>query len=597
MANPRRIRGLDKSNVPASTQNIGQTSPANGAGPAHSISRRQLLQMGTGLAAAAIYAGSHGAAALAAGSSSDSAAPAILPASSRMPKAPNIVVLMTDQERHHMHWPAGWTEKNLPSLQRLKRNGLYFNHAYTAATQCSPSRALMLSGRFAPVNRVTQTFIWPGLQEQNRLANIASILKQKAGYEVVWKGKWHLSFAANAAPGNGGKDWRVEDIKVMEERYGWSGWNPPDAGDSMTRVVKDEFGTYDGLATLGGGNPNNDGRYVSGVDAADRGQTPGVGGESTVEFLKNRAPKLSSPFCLFVSLVNPHDVGVFPGGWSSAGYQHEAFANMGIELPPNYDDDLSRKPKVQKAARDAYNKSAPIDTRQLQNEYVNFYAYLHTVVDKHITTVLDTLEETGLMDNTIILRMADHGEGGLSHGMREKAYTVYEEMIHIPLIVHNPKLYPEPRETEALYNHLDLLPTILDLAGIANPNSFAIGKSMVPVMKSPATRVQDHLLFSFDDRFYLPSSFPGGHLRGMVDDDWTYAVYFGLDGSGLEYELYNRKTDPGQLDNLLFDAPALDLKREWTRMHRKLTNRLVETANLPDSFTWPYEPVMPTDRS
>jgi choline-sulfatase len=514
-----------------------------------------------------------------------------------MPKAPNIIVLMTDQERHHMHWPAGWAVKNLPSLQRLKRNGLYFNKAYTAASQCSPSRALMLSGRFAPVNRVTQTFIWPGLQEQNRLANIASLLKQKAGYEVVWKGKWHLSFAANAAPGNGGKDWRVEDIKVMEQRYGWSGWNPPDAGDSMTRLVKDEFGTYDGVATLGGGNPNNDGRYVSGVDASDRGQTQGVGGESTVEFLKNRASKPGNPFCLFVSLVNPHDVGVFPGGWQLAGYQREAFTGMGIELPPNYADDLSRKPKVQKAARDSYNKSAPLDSQQLRNEYVNFYAYLHTVVDKHINTVLDTLEETGLMNNTIILRIADHGEGGLSHGMREKAYTVYEEMIHVPLIVHNPKLYPEPRETEALYNHLDLLPIILDLAGVANPNSFAIGKSVMPIIKAPATQVQDHLLFSFDDRFYLPSNFPGGHLRGMIDDEWTYAVYFGLDGAGLEYELYNRKNDPGQLDNLLFDAPAPDLKAHWTRMHRTLTNRLVETANLPDSFIWPYEPVMPTDRS
>src|SRR5277367_6216627 len=178
MANSPRIRGLEKSNVPASSQNIGQTSPANSAGPAHSISRRQLLQMGSGLAAAAIYAGSHGVAALAAGSSSDSAAPAILPASSRMPRAPNIVVLMTDQERHHMHWPAGWTEKNLPSLQRLKRNGLYFNRAYTAVTQCSPSRASMMTGRFAPINRVTRTFLWPGLVHRNRQPNIASLLKE-----------------------------------------------------------------------------------------------------------------------------------------------------------------------------------------------------------------------------------------------------------------------------------------------------------------------------------------------------------------------------------------------------------------------------------
>ena len=120
MANPPRIRGIEKSNVPASSQNIGQTSPAKSAGLAHSISRRQLLQMGTGLAAA-VVAGSHNVAALAAGVPSDPVASSGLPVASRIPQAPNIVVLMTDQERHHMHWPTGWTEKNLPSLQRLKR--------------------------------------------------------------------------------------------------------------------------------------------------------------------------------------------------------------------------------------------------------------------------------------------------------------------------------------------------------------------------------------------------------------------------------------------------------------------------------------------
>ncbi len=202
-----------------------------------------------------------------------------------------------------------------------------------------------------------------------------------------------------------------------------------------------------------------------------------MGGESVVEFLKNRARKLGKPFCMFVSLVNPHDIGVFPGNWTTApawqqaGYRRENFAQLGIKLPGNYNDDLNTKPKIQKRARDAYNKFAPLNSAQAREDYVNFYAYLHTVVDKHIATVLDTLEETGLMDNTIILRLTDHGEGGLSHGMREKAYTAYEEMIHIPLIIHNPKLYPEPLETDAFYDHLDLLPTILDLAGISDAES------------------------------------------------------------------------------------------------------------------------------
>src|SRR5208282_5202044 len=375
--------------------------------PSTAISRRRLLQIGAGAGLAAALSP------IPRGFS----ARAFASEAAHVPKAPNIVVLMTDQERHHMHWPQGWAEKNLPSLQRLKRHGLYFNRAYTAASQCSPSRAVMLTSRFAPVNRVTRTFLWPGLQHKDRQPNIASLLKEKAGYEVVWKGKWHLSYATNAAPGNGGEDWTPVDIAMMEKNFGWSEWNPPDAGNAIQGMQPDQFGDFSGLATLGGGNPNNDGRYVNGTNPSDPTQTPGVvGGQSVVEFLKTRAPKLDKPFCLFVSLVNPHDIGAYPGGWKEAGFDLKDFADLGIELPANYADDLSTKPSVQKAARDAYNKFAPLDTPQARREYVNFYAYLNTVVDNHITTVLDTLEETGLADNTIVLRFADHGEGGLSHG-------------------------------------------------------------------------------------------------------------------------------------------------------------------------------------
>jgi arylsulfatase A-like enzyme len=384
----------------------------------------------------------------------------------------------------------------------------------------------------------------------------------------------------------------------METNWGWSGWNPPDAGNAIQEWEGTPFGKINGLRTLGGAFPNNDGRYVSGLDPQGRGQTAGVGGKSVVEVLKERSAQRDKPFCMFISLVNPHDIGVYPGGdmkppaWEQAGYRRDNFANLGIKLPSNYEDDLSTKPKIQKMARDAYDKFAPLNGAQAQADYVNFYAYLHTVVDKHITTILDTLQESGLADNTIILRIADHGEGGLSHGMREKAYTVYEEMIHIPLIVHNPKLYPEPLETTAFYDHLNLLPTILDIAGVADAESYGIGKSIVPVIQDPSKSVQDHTIYSYDDLFFLPASAPGGHIRAVREGDWTYAVYFGLDGSGLDYELYNIKNDPGQLTNMVHQSPPHDVRQEWARLHNLLTNRMIDSANLPDAFGWPLQPAM-----
>ncbi len=588
----------------------GDTSPTSSASAdaaAKSPTRRRLLQAGgAGLVAAAT------------GASRGVAAPMIAGQSVIVPRAPNIVVIMTDQERHHMHWPPGWAEQNLPSLQRLKRNGLYFLRAYTAACECSPSRGVMQTGRFAPVNRIpSTTVLWPGLVHQDHQPTIATLLKAHAGYDVVWKGKWHLSYASNAAPGNGGEDWGPADIKVMEANWGWSGWNPPDAGTAIQQAQGTAFGVFNGNNTAGGGNPNNDGRYVSGTINATPGQIAGVGGESVVEFLQGRKGS-SNPFCLFVSLVNPHDIGAYPGNlitppaWQQVGYKREDFAHLGIKLPPNYADDLSTKPRIQKVARDNFDKFASLDGPEAHEEYVNFYAYLHKVVDKHITTVLDTLEETGLMDNTIILRFADHGELGLSHGMREKSYTAYEEMIHVPLIVHNRRLYPEPLETMAFYDHRSLLPTILDLAGVRDADSYGIGKSIVPVMQDPSKSVQDHTLFSYDDVFFVPPTAPGGHIRAMREGDWTYAVYFSMDGSGwesakppekpdtvkqsmpqpaqLEYELYNIQSDPDQMNNLLHGAPTADVRKEWARLHDKLTKGLYDAGNLPNGFQWPIWP-------
>ena len=133
-------------------------------------------------------------------------------------------------------------------------------------------------------------------------------------------------------------------------------------------VQPTEFGKFNGLATLGGADPDNDGRYIW------AGSKPGRHGEAGLRRRRRRFPgrigsaKLQKPFCLFVSLVNPHDVYTYPGTWQKAGYKRDAFAGLGIELPPNYVDDLSKKPSVQKAYRDSFDKFSPFDPRNRTQE-------------------------------------------------------------------------------------------------------------------------------------------------------------------------------------------------------------------------------------
>jgi len=503
-----------------------------------------------------------------------------------LPKKPNIIVLMTDQERYPVHWPDDWVEKNLPARMKLQNHGLTFQRAYTAASECSPSRAVIMTGEHFPINQVAQTFITP-LPTEKQLIDIGSLLSEKAGYEVVWKGKWHLSYSVN-----GGDNWSQEDIPHLQQSYNLKDWNPPDAGNALQTVQAIYHSSpISGLSTLGGGYANNDVRYVSGP-SGDPKQTPGYG-ESVIDYLKKKAStpvNEREPFCLFISLVNPHDVWVYPMAWEEAGYKKEDFANLGIDLPTNYNDDLTKKPSVQRLSRQAFDKASPLSNFDQMKDYVNFYAYLHQVVDSQIGKIIETLDFLGLSEDTIIIRTADHGEMGLSHGMREKAYVVYEEVIHVPFVISNPKLFPTPQTTQSFYCHLDLLPTLAELAGVPNASSYGKGVSIVPVLKDPNASVQDSILFTYDDKFYLPPHTPEWHIRAIRESDWTYAVYYSEDG-GFEYEMYNLKNDPEQLMNLLYGDVAPEVLEEASRLHQELKKKIDLAEALPKNIHWPSKPL------
>jgi choline-sulfatase len=170
----------------------------------------------------------------------------------------NVIVLMTDQERHPVHWPEGWVEEHLPSQARLKKHGISYERAYTAASMCSPSRAAIVTSQFSPVNNVTVTFntappASPTLPKKSALANLASLIEDNSNYSVVWKGKWHLSYALD-----GYEAWSAADIPHLQSSYGPTAWTPPDSGNA-------DRGTYDSnktfaLSTLGGGYAANDRR-------------------------------------------------------------------------------------------------------------------------------------------------------------------------------------------------------------------------------------------------------------------------------------------------------------------------------------------------
>jgi choline-sulfatase len=102
----------------------------------------------------------------------------------------------------------------------------------------------------------------------------------------------------------------------------------------------------------------------------------------------------------------------------------------------------------------------------MKRNYLNFYGNLMKSSDAYLVKILDTLASSGLLENTLVIATADHGEMGTTHGgMRQKNFNFYEEAIRVPLVYSNPRLFKTPQTSDALVSHVDFLPTLASLVG------------------------------------------------------------------------------------------------------------------------------------
>ena len=511
-------------------------------------------------------------------------------------KKPNILLIVTDQEREVMHWPAGWAEANLPARSRLLEHGLQFTNAQCNTAACSSSRATIFTSLYPAQHGVKRLIACtnPNDRAQNRLPvlpsslpNLATVLAA-AGYHVVLKGKFHLSRPVNYNPTMKRHYWSNADTAHMADKYGFHGWNPPDMSDPTS------------LSDLGGGAVNNDGRFVDGTGTA-AGHSMArdeMFRQSAVNFINTYDG--DKPFCLVVCLVNPHDVQEYPGRglrglsiqptFARGGYRLEDFKDLPIGLPANVGVDLSTKPSVHAAFRRFLGiGTGHVRTLERQLNYARFYAYLNQQVDAQIGKLLDALDTRGLTNDTVIFRTSDHGELGMAHGrMRQKFYNIYRETLSVPLIVSNPRLYPQPQTSDSLASLIDLVPTLATVGGTPDPQQYGLrGKDLTPILSNPNASVQDVLHFTYeDDPFPVKGA---SAIRAIVDRAWKYGVYYDpFGGEPTEYEMYDLKSDPLETKNLAHAAhrtPESDVER--ARLHRKLSDVMRDNGTAPDEVRWP----------
>lgn len=543
-------------------------------------------------------------------------------------KKPNILILITDQQRTVQHFPDGWAEKYLPWTTHLKKTGVTFKNNMCSSTACSPSRSTIFSGTYPTINgvlKVNDTInMSRTLPMGGSLATLGQIMTD-SDYQMVYKGKWHLdaSFANFSFMRPSDMDRMMIEDDAMENHYAFPGWTSPDLGTCETNMT--ERGTEkpnenSPLNSIGGGTAANDKRIVHGPMFLDSQ-------ESAVDFIKNYNPNAEKPFCLVVSLANPHDVWVYPYAPISAGYTGEEWlgeAYRDFKLPKSYHATLDTKPAAQQDFLDNF-QGGKLGHHHALN-YLRFYAYLQTLIDDLTGDIIKAMRSNihvgnQLEEDTFIIRLSDHGEMAMSQGgLRQKENTIYKETINVPMIFSNPNL-PQNVVKDDLVSLIDLMPTIIDITGATVHKKYVLqGESYAKSVLQGESNGKKYNYFATDDSSMSAYTC----IRGIISHRYKYGVYYTADYANqnygvvnyngeisvskkdssspsypIQYELYDYSTEGGQTEteNLLAfpDHVTNSLLDTWKELHAILTAKMVETYTLPNNWEFADVPAVTTE--
>jgi arylsulfatase A-like enzyme len=442
---------------------------------------------------------------------------------------PNVLWLLADQ--HRAQAISGYGDPNVgtPNIDRCITDGVHFTNAISGFPLCCPFRGSLLTGLYA--HKCVPGHEYPLPEGQPTLAQPF----RQAGYHTAWFGKWHLG-GWKEAQGRG-----AYYILPPEMRGGFDTWVGYENNNSQ----------WD--CWVHGGTGKDAFHY----------RLPGYETDELttlfVQHLKERAAANQrgprQPFFAALSVQPPHDPYVAP-----AEYMHR-YRPGALALRPNVP------------------ASAPIQS-QARRELAGYYAMVDNW-DHNIGRILRTLEETGLVFETHVIILSDHGDMLGSHGQFRKM-NPYEESIRIPFIIAG----EQPRylgrvngAQDAFLTAPDIAPTTLGLCGIPKP-SWMQGTDLSAFRFANRTRPAK------PDSAYLQTVIPTGHsnsvnkpYRGVVTrDGWKYACF-----EGVSYVMYNLNDDPFEQVNVAHD-------NRYRAERRKLIERTRQwAADTGDQFRFPED--------
>lgn len=408
---------------------------------------------------------------------------------------PNVLLIVSDDQRPDTIHALGNERIETPNLDKLASAGTVFRRATCANPLCVPSRAELLSGL---------TSFHNGFFTEGRLRNDVVLWPQvmrQAGYRTCYVGKWHT-------PGRPSTRGYVE----VDGLYA-SGKAPPNPQlDRHSRPVTGYVG-WQFQTDIGQLLPEK------GI-----GLTPNISAEFADAAIRLIRQDSDKPFFLHVNFTAPHDPLFVPRGFEQRyrADQLPLAANFASQHP--FDHGNLR-------GRDELLLPFPRTPADVRDELAVYYAVI-THLDQQIGRILQTLDETGLATNTLVIFAADHGLAIGSHGLRGKQ-NMYEHTINVPLLMRGPGI-PQGEHRDAQCYLRDLFPTVCELAGIAMPKTD--GKSLAPVLRGARQEVHPFIVGYFGDSQRMIRA---GH--------WKLIRYPAVSRE----QLFDIQSDPDELHNLI----------------------------------------------
>ncbi|HWR50239.1 MAG TPA: arylsulfatase [Bryobacteraceae bacterium] len=457
---------------------------------------------------------------------------------------PNILFLMTDQHRADCVGAAGNSVIRTPNLDRIAREGVTFQRAYSSTPTCTPARTALLTG-LSPWHH--------GMLGMTPMADRYPLEKpralREAGYYTVAVGKQHFHPMRN---GHGYQRMILDEhcpcgngpeALAAAERTG-----PPERSDYESWFYS-QAPTLDPHATGLWWNDHASKQFA----LPERLHPTNWTGDTAVNFLNGWQGR--QPFFLKVSFIRPHSPYDPPERFMKM-YQDAA-------LPQAKIGDWAAKyaPRSSNRTDIWHGQLAPQEIRRSRQGYYGCV----TQVDEQIGRILEALEKRGWLENTLILFTSDHGDMTGDHNLWRKSYP-YESSAHIPMLMRWPKGLLSAGRGAAMRQPVelrDVLPTFLEAAA-AEASQPIDGRSLLSLVRDNGKGWREYIDLEHDVCYS-----PRNHWNALTDGDWKY-IFHAFDG---QEQLFNLDSDPHELRDLAGDVTHQAELRRW---RRRLIEHFVE---------------------